>query len=46
MYVNGDGDGDKMTCVVTDGDGNRFGWRRSGTDSKFTGTDGAWEGDK
>ena len=48
---NSDGDGDELlctgmvmgmetTCAVTDGNGDRFGWGRSGMNSKFTGTDG------
>jgi len=38
MY--GNGDRIETTCVVTDGDGNRFGQERSGTDSEFPETDG------
>ena len=34
----------ETTCAVTDGDEEEFGWGRSGTDSKFTVTDG--DGDK
>ena len=32
--------GIETNCAVTDGDGDEFGWGRSGTDSKFTVTDG------
>jgi len=32
--------GMERTCAVTSGDGDEFGWGRSGTDSKFTVMDG------